>query len=114
MIPLERHRRYEIGWHDDVMDARRHGEWHMDTNRSASRYYTELYYHVVWGTYNRHPMLRAGVQEDVYRFLVYKCEGYGYQLFAVNGMEDHIHLVLRLRPSVCVSEMISKLKGSSA
>ena len=86
----------------------------MRRHTSPYRYHTELYYHIVWGTYNRHPMLHADVQPDIYRYLVSKCADYNYELYAVNGMEDHIHLALRLHPSVRVSDVINKLKGGSA
>ncbi len=79
-----------------------------------SKAHTKLFFHLTWATWRRHPFVVEDVQERLYRYVVRKCEEYGYQLFAVNGMEDHLHIVIRLQPYVSVSEAVRKLKGSTS
>ena len=79
-----------------------------------SKAYTELYYHLVWATWKRNPFLVQQMQQHLYRYISHKCEECGYRIYAVDGMEDHIHLAVRLGPTVCVSEALRKLKGSSS
>lgn len=76
--------------------------------------YTELYYHLVWATWKRHPFLKKQARPALCRYIAHKCQAYGYHLHAVNGVEDHMHVVLRLDPFVSVSEAVRKLKGSSS
>ena len=76
--------------------------------------YTKLYYHLVWSTKRRKPWIRPEIQDDLYAFVGHKCQQYGYRLCAVNGMQDHIHVVVYLGPSIPVSEAVGNLKGSSS
>jgi REP element-mobilizing transposase RayT len=79
-----------------------------------SRAHTELHYHLVWSTWGRHPFLEEQHQESLYRHVISKCREYGYDLHAVNGGSDHMHVALRLKPTVSVSEAARKLKGSAS
>ena len=79
-----------------------------------SKAYTELYYHVVWSTWKRYPFLTTDIQESVYRYIAHKCKDYEYHCFGINGIEDHIHIVLRLDPTIAIATAVQKLKGSSS
>ena len=79
-----------------------------------SKAYTELYYHLVWATWKRQPFLRKPARQALFRYIAHKCQEYGYPLNAVNGVKDHVHVVVRLDPTVAVSEAVRKLKGSSS
>jgi REP element-mobilizing transposase RayT len=79
-----------------------------------SKAYTELFYHFVWATWKRDPIIRPEIQEDLYTYIAHKCQAYGYELYAVNGMEDHVHVVLRVDPSVTIADVAGKLKGSAS
>ena len=79
-----------------------------------SKAYTELYYHLVWATWKRHPLLKPEIQDDLYRYIRHKSKEYGYHLYEVNGMENHMHIVVRLPPAVSVAEAAHNLKGSAS
>lgn len=76
--------------------------------------YTELYYHLVWATWKRNPVIRPEIQNDLYAYVGHKCKMCGYELHAVNGMEDHIHVVLRIDPTVAVADAVGRVKGSAS
>ena len=76
--------------------------------------YTELYYHFIWATKNREPFIMPGFEDRLYRYIVSRCSEYGYKCFKVNGIENHVHAVLRLPPTVSVAEAMQRLKGSSS
>lgn len=77
-----------------------------------SSYHTELYYHFVWATQGRQPLLTPECQPILYEQIARNSKGYA--VHAVNGMEDHIHVVLRLRPTESVYSAVKLLKGSSS
>jgi len=76
--------------------------------------YHWLIYHFVWGTKNREPLITPMVEERLYPYIGYKCKELGYVLYAVNGTEDHIHVLLRLTPTMLVADAAKNLKGASA
>ena len=78
------------------------------------KYYTSLYYHLVWATWRRYPLMVPNIQESIYKYVNFLCRQNGFELYAVNGIEDHIHVVTSLKPTTCISDVVKQLKGSSA
>ncbi len=59
-------------------------------------------------------MISAEMEAPLFRFLHHKCEELGARIYAVNGMEDHIHLAVSIPVKVSVSDFAQRLKGSSS
>jgi REP element-mobilizing transposase RayT len=73
--------------------------------------YCQLYYHFVWTTKERLPLLAGDREPVVYDFLRSKAIGLGGFVYAVNGTEDHVHMVVSIPPRIAVSEFIGQVKG---
>jgi len=76
--------------------------------------YYKLFYHVVWSTYLREPSITPAIASSLYSFLQEKAKHNRSFIHAVNGMEDHVHVVITIPPSESISSVIGKLKGSSS
>ena len=76
--------------------------------------YWQLYYHIVWSTKNREPLITPEVEALLYGFLRSKAISLGGDVFAINGVADHIHLVASIPPSVAVATFIGQVKGAAA
>lgn len=74
----------------------------------------ELVFHFVWATKQRLPMLTPTVEACLCPYLAAKCAEQGYVLHAANGVEDHIHLLVELSPTVCAADVAKQLKGASS
>ena len=79
-----------------------------------SKVYSELVYHFVWGTRNRQPLITPEVEELMVPYMEEKCRQLGYRLHAVGCVEDHVHLLLTLKPTDTVADVVRRLKGSSS
>jgi REP element-mobilizing transposase RayT len=44
----------------------------------------------------------------------YKCEEIGCDPIMINGMEDHVHILLHANPQLDISKMLKDIKGSSS
>lgn len=73
-----------------------------------------LYYHIVWTTKNRLPLITSELEPDFYRYLSAKINEIGCIPHALGGMEDHIHFVVSIPPRMSISEFVKKVKGSSS
>lgn len=76
--------------------------------------YWKLYYHFVWGTKNRLPLINSSFEEELYKVItakVKKLEGY---LHAVGGMNDHIHIAVSIPPKTAPATFIGEVKGNSS
>jgi putative transposase len=79
-----------------------------------SKVYHELVYHFIWATRDRAPLITSDVESHLLSFIEDRCRELGYRLYAVNCVEDHVHLLITLKPSDLVSDVARKLKGSSS
>lgn len=73
--------------------------------------YWKLYYHAVWATKDRLPMLTPEVEPVIFDFLRRKASGLGAIVFALNGTLDHVHLVAAIPPKIAVAKFIGQIKA---
>lgn len=76
--------------------------------------YHRLYYHLIWRTYLSQPIITTEIEKVLYPFLKNKAKRFKCHICEANGMEDHVHVAMMMPPSVAVSDIIGKLKGSSS
>lgn len=73
-----------------------------------------LYYHLVWATKERQPFITTKVEADVYAYIAGKIETNECLLHALNGMPDHLHVVVSISPKIAIADFVKNIKGSSA
>ncbi len=76
--------------------------------------HTFLLYHIVIATKERRPVLTASVERRVYAILYHiltKSECYVYR---INGMPDHIHLLIDAPCTIAPSRLVGELKRQSS
>jgi putative transposase len=73
--------------------------------------YWQLFYHLVWSTKNRQPLLEANVEAVIYDFLRSKAIGMGATVLALNGIIDHVHMVAAIPPKIAVATFIGQIKA---
>jgi putative transposase len=76
--------------------------------------YCQLFYHLVWATKDRAPRLTAEVEPIVYGLLRSKAVRLGARVFALNGIEDHVHLIASIPPSLAVATLVGQIKAASS
>ncbi len=76
--------------------------------------YWQLFYHAVWATRFREPLISAEVESAIHGLLRGKAVGLGAEVFALNGMEDHVHMVISIPPKLSVAGFIGKVKGATS
>jgi putative transposase len=68
--------------------------------------YSRLYYHIVWTTKNREPLITQVNESAIYRVILDKIIELNGTVHAVNGMPDHVHLVVTLLPNLALANVI--------
>ena len=76
--------------------------------------YHRLYYHIVWATSGRQPMIVPDVVKVVYSAIWDKAESLQAKVFAIGGIEDHVHLAVGLPPTIAIADFVAGIKGASA
>jgi putative transposase len=73
-----------------------------------------LFYHVVWGTKYRLPLIESAWEDDLYGYIRGKATALECIPHAINGMPDHVHLAISVPPKLSVATLIGQLKGASS
>ncbi len=73
--------------------------------------YWRLFYHLVWTTKNRQPLLTPDLEPMVYGLLRSKAAGLEAIVLALNGVADHVHMVVSVPPKVSLATFIGQVKG---
>lgn len=76
--------------------------------------YWRLFYHFVWGTKQREPLIGQGFEQRLYGVIAAKVIQLEGVVHAVGGTNDHVHLVVSVPPSIALSTFIGQVKGNSS
>ena len=76
--------------------------------------YHELYYHLVWATKMREPLITPELMPELCRYLRGKGMELGGVVHAVGGIEEHVHVAVSIAPRIAVATYIGQLKGASS
>ena len=78
------------------------------------RSYTNLIYHIVFATKDRRPLITTESEERLYEYIGGIIRGLGGILLMINGVQDHVHILAKLRPDKAVSDVLRDLKSNAA
>jgi len=73
-----------------------------------------LYYHFVWATKERQPLISPAIQPIVYGYIIGKAHALGAIVHAIGGMEEHIHIIGSVPPKLSIADFVRFTKGSSS
>jgi len=75
--------------------------------------YTQILYQIVFGTRNRLPTLSKNNRDELFKYMSGVIQKKQCKLLQINGVEDHIHILICLHPSVALADLVKDLKMSS-
>ena len=78
-----------------------------------SKTFTDLFVHVVWGTLGRAPWIVESIEKPLYAAMTQKCRALGCAPIALGGMNDHVHVLVALAPTIAVATLVKEIKGAS-
>ena len=76
--------------------------------------YWKLYYHFIWSTKNRLPLIDPAFESELHRAIVAKVKTMDGFVHAVGGTEEHVHLAASVPPKVAPAKFIGDVKGNSS
>ncbi len=76
--------------------------------------YSEINLHLVWHTKESRNLILPEMELDLYAILRHRVLTEGACCNTVGGTGNHVHLAIRIPPTLTISEFIGRLKGGSA
>ncbi|MCA8913513.1 MAG: IS200/IS605 family transposase [Planctomycetes bacterium] len=75
--------------------------------------YTRILVHMVFATHERRPLIHGDLKPELHAYMAGTIRNLGTHLYALNGVEDHCHLIIDLPPKLALADFANKLKAGA-
>src|SRR5690554_6867528 len=75
--------------------------------------FSQIYIQIVFAVKGRNSLIQVSWEEELYKYITGIVRNKGQKMLAINGMPDHIHFLIGMRPSCCLSDLVREVKKSS-
>jgi len=76
--------------------------------------YSQLYIHIVFAVKGRQNLISANWKDEIYKYITGIVTNKGQKLIEINGMPDHIHILIGLKPDKSISDLVRDIKSNSS
>ncbi len=76
--------------------------------------YSQLYIHLVFAVKGRQSLIHADWKETLYKYIAGIISNQKQKLMIINGMPDHVHILIGLKPDKCISDLVRDIKSNSS
>lgn len=76
--------------------------------------YTQIYIQVIFAVSGRHGLISNEHKEEIYKFITGIVRNKKQKLIAINGVPDHIHMLVGLKPDMSLSDLVKDVKANSS
>ena len=76
--------------------------------------FSQIYIQAVFAVSERQSLIRPQFKEELYKYITGIVRNQGQKLIAINGVEDHLHMLIGLRPAMALADLIREVKADSS
>jgi putative transposase len=76
--------------------------------------YTQIHIQFVFAVKYRDGLILPSFQKELYQYISGIIKHHNHKLVAINGMPDHVHIFIGMRPTQSISDLMQDIKGSSS
>jgi putative transposase len=76
--------------------------------------YTQLYAHIVFAVKGRKSLIHSDLQITLYKYISGIVAARNQKLLGINGMPDHIHILISMNSECSVAELVRLIKSNSS
>lgn len=76
--------------------------------------HTQILYQIVFSTKQREPVLEKETRPELFKYIWGVLNKSNCHLYRINGVEDHLHIVTHLHPSVSLADLVKNIKIASS
>ncbi|MEK7396250.1 MAG: transposase, partial [Candidatus Poribacteria bacterium] len=68
--------------------------------------YTQIYIHVIFAVQGRQNLISKQHKDELHKYITGIIQNKNQKVIAINGMHDHIHILIGIRPDMALSNLI--------
>lgn len=75
--------------------------------------FSQLYIQIVFAVRGREWLIHPSWEDELYKYITGIVQNKEQKMLIINGMPDHIHIVLGMKPTCSLSDLVREIKKSS-
>ena len=75
--------------------------------------FSQIYIQTVFAVSNRQSLIKPEFEEELYKYITGIVTNQGQKLISINGVLDHIHILIGLRPAMALADLVREIKADS-
>jgi len=76
--------------------------------------YSQIYLHFVFAVQNRQSLIKKEWKNELYKYIIAIISNQGHKIYAINGIADHVHILVSMSPTDSPSKLMYEVKRSSS
>jgi REP element-mobilizing transposase RayT len=76
--------------------------------------FSQIYIQVIFAVRGRQNLIQRNWKDELHKYIAGIIKGKNQKSIIVNGMPDHIHAFMGLRPSMAISDLVREIKNNSS
>ena len=76
--------------------------------------YTQIHIQTVFTVQNRQCLIGNKWKDELYKYITGIIQNYDHKVLQINGMPDHIHILIGMRTTQSLSDLMKKVKQDSS
>ena len=76
--------------------------------------FTQIYIQTVFAVDGRLSLIRPEFKEELYKYMTGIVRNKGQKLISINGMPDHVHILIGLKPAMALADLVRDIKADSS
>ncbi len=76
--------------------------------------FTQIHIHIVFAVKGRQSLINDAWKSDLYKYMTAIVQNNGHKVLQINGVSDHVHLLIGLRPSQALSDLVKLVKQDTS
>lgn len=75
--------------------------------------FSQIYIQTVFAVSSRQSLIKPDFKEDLFKYITGIVTNQRQKLISINGMADHIHILIGLKPSMALADLVRDIKADS-
>ncbi len=76
--------------------------------------FSQIYIQTVFAVNGRLSLIRPEFKEELYKYMTGIVRNNAQKLISINGMSDHVHILIGLKPAMALADLVRDIKADSS
>lgn len=75
--------------------------------------YSQIYIQIIFAVQNRNALISLAWEEELHKYITGIVQNKDQKMISINGTSNHIHFLIGMKPTCCLSDLVREIKKSS-